>query len=81
MITGVNWWDSNGAPGLIPDGTRAVKANPYDATGINGGVMPIHLETANFLFADGHVKSMRPVVTNPDPVKRPQDNMWDALRQ
>lgn len=81
MFTGVNWWDSSGSPGVIPDGTRAPKADPYDPTGPNGGVMPIHLEMANFAFADGHAKAMRPPATNPDPVKRPQDNMWDATRQ
>ena len=58
MITGVNWWEGNGGPGPIPDGTRAVTSNPYDSNGVNGGVMPVHIETANFLFADGHVKSM-----------------------
>ncbi len=78
-FTGQNWWDGQ-APGNIPDGTRAATSNPYDTNGPNGGVMAIHMETANFLFADGHVKSMRPTATNPDPVNRPQDNMWDALR-
>jgi prepilin-type N-terminal cleavage/methylation domain-containing protein/prepilin-type processing-associated H-X9-DG protein len=79
MICGINGYGMGDAQN-IPDGTRAVTANPYDPAGVNGGVMPVHLETANFLFADGHVKSMRPVRTNPDPIKRPQDNMWDALR-
>jgi prepilin-type N-terminal cleavage/methylation domain-containing protein/prepilin-type processing-associated H-X9-DG protein len=78
-FTGVNWWDSQ-APGNIPDGRRAATADPYNTNGPNGGVMAVHLETANFLFADGHAKAMRPVATNPDPVGRPQDNMWDALR-
>ena len=78
-FTGVNWWDGQ-APGNIPDGTRATTTNPYDTNGPNGGVMAIHLDTANFLFADGHAKAMRPAATNPDPIGRPQDNMWDALR-
>ena len=78
-FTGQNWWDGQ-APGNIPNGTRAATTNPYDPNGPNGGVMAIHLETANFLFADGHAKAMRPATTNPDPVGRPQDNMWDSLR-
>ena len=79
MIAGIDGYGMGKAM-QVPNGTRAATANPYDPAGVNGGVMPVHLETANFLFADGHVKSMRPVVTNPDPVGRPQDNMWDALR-
>ncbi len=78
-FTGQNWWDGQ-APGNIPNGTRAAKANPYDTEGPNGGVMAVHMETANFLFADGHAKSLRPTATNPDPINRPQDNMWDSLR-
>jgi len=80
MLTGVDWWDSSGGPGWIPDGSRAVKANKYDPTGQNGGVMAIHTEMANFAFADGHVKAMKPVNTNPNPTTRPQDNMWNAVR-
>ena len=36
---------------------------------------------ANFIFTDGHVKAMKPAATNPDPVNRPLDNMWDATRR
>ncbi|MBC8136803.1 MAG: hypothetical protein H8F28_13040 [Fibrella sp.] len=35
---------------------------------------------ANFAFCDGHVKSMKPAATNPDPVNKPDSNMWDAKR-
>jgi prepilin-type N-terminal cleavage/methylation domain-containing protein/prepilin-type processing-associated H-X9-DG protein len=80
MVTGVNWWDTSGSPSLIPDGARAATANPRDPTGPNGSIVPIHNEMANFAFADGHVKAMKPVQTNPHGANRPQDNMWDARR-
>jgi len=84
MLTGVNWWDTNGgtpvAPGEIPDGTRAKLSNIFDPAGPNGGVMAVHTGRANFAFVDGHVKSMDPAATDPDPVNQPQNNMWDAMR-
>jgi prepilin-type N-terminal cleavage/methylation domain-containing protein/prepilin-type processing-associated H-X9-DG protein len=64
---------------MIPDGTRA--ANLPFPTGRNGAVSSRHSERANFAFADGHVKSMIPHATNPDPVNQPQNNMWDGTRQ
>ncbi|GAB4456327.1 MAG: hypothetical protein OHK0029_14040 [Armatimonadaceae bacterium] len=63
--------------GNIPNGTRAEAAFP---NGRNGGVSAKHAEMSNFAFADGHVKAMRPAQTNPDPINRPQDNMWNARR-
>ena len=44
-------------PSLLPDGTRPIrpKSNP---TGPNGSIIPMHAEKANFLFSDGHVKSI-----------------------
>ncbi len=75
LITGGTWENDK-----IPDGTRAQTANPYDSNGPNGSVTAIHLETANFLFADGHVKSLRPTATNPKGEAMNGDNMWDALR-
>ena len=76
-FVGVNWWDW-GAPGEIPDATRnATAAFP---NGPNGAVSAHHTDLANFLMADGHAKALRPSTTNPDPIKRPQDNMWDATR-
>ena len=61
----------------IPDGTRPAAAYPL---GPNGAVSAHHNNLATFLFLDGHVKDMRPVATNPDPVNRPQDDMWDGTR-
>ena len=61
----------------IPDGTRAATTNPYNPDGPNGGVMAIHFDQANFLFVDGHVKSMRPAATNPGGAA---NNMWNTKR-
>jgi prepilin-type N-terminal cleavage/methylation domain-containing protein/prepilin-type processing-associated H-X9-DG protein len=80
MVTGVNWWDWAGGPSLLPDGSRAPVASISDPTGPNGGILPRHAKKANFLFADGHVKTLDPAQTNPNPATRPQDNMWDATR-
>ncbi len=49
--------------------------------GRNGTVSAHHSETASFTFCDGHVKAMRPVATNPDPVNHWELNMWDGTRQ
>ncbi len=76
LISGVNWWDSF-SPGLQPDGSRRAAAYP---NGPDGGVTARHNELAHFAFVDGHVKAMRPSQTNPDPVRQPQNNMWDAAR-
>ena len=78
VIAGDNYGGQWGEQKL-PNGTAA------DATtfgnGKNGAVSAHHSGMANFAFCDGHVKSMRPATTNPDPVNRPQDNMWDTNRQ
>ncbi|MCX6368905.1 MAG: DUF1559 domain-containing protein [Armatimonadetes bacterium] len=79
MVTGVNWWDGSGSPSLIPDGSVAAKPIT-DPTGQYGSIIPRHQEKANFAFADGHVKSMDPRQTNPNPNTRPLDNMWNAYR-
>jgi prepilin-type processing-associated H-X9-DG protein len=84
MVTGVNWWDTSGAPSLIPDGSRAVKP-AGDPTGPNGSILPAHQDQANFCFADGHVKSMQPKATNPQlstdtQAQKDSKNMWDAYR-
>lgn len=76
LFSGTSDWDIWGA-GDIPDGTRAPA--PY-SHGPNGAVSAAHLETANFLFCDGHAKAMKPSATNPDPVNRPQDNLWNVVR-
>ncbi len=76
---GRTWWDKGPDMTEIPDGTLGLtKPYPYNA---NGAVSTTHAGNANFLFCDGHVKSMKPYNTNPDPINRPQDNMWDATRQ
>ncbi len=62
---------------IIPNGAATSTAYPL---GPNGGVSTKHAEQANFLFADGHAKSMRPAQTDPDPVNQPNKNMWDAKR-
>ena len=69
----------NGSWGFqnIPNGT--ISGTTYGSDK-NGAVSVKHLETANFLFVDGHVKAMRPETTNPNPTTRPQDNLWDATR-
>ncbi len=61
--------------------------------GLNGAVTAAHSEFANFLFADGHSKALRPASTIPtaaqdlygaccggQPGKSDAGNMWDALR-
>jgi prepilin-type N-terminal cleavage/methylation domain-containing protein/prepilin-type processing-associated H-X9-DG protein len=66
----------------IPNGTLPA-TNPYP-TGPTGAVTVAHFEMSNFLFADGHVKSMRPAATNPNPgnlIDPAPTNMWDARRQ
>ncbi len=70
-------WDW-GAPSEMPDGRQAV-GNPYPI-GPDGAVSLTNAKKANFVMADGHVKTFKPSQTNPDPVNRPQDNMWDADR-
>lgn len=66
---------------LIPNGSTN-PATPYP-NGPNGAVSAHHHGRANFLFCDGHVKSMLPIETNPN---RPNTNdwqtknMWDAMR-
>ena len=77
MFTGVNWWDYYGEAEL-PNGTAAPTA-AYP-NGPNGAVTAQHSQMGNFAFCDGHAKSMRPSATNPDPVKQPAKNMWDATR-
>jgi prepilin-type N-terminal cleavage/methylation domain-containing protein/prepilin-type processing-associated H-X9-DG protein len=70
--------DCNDFGQSIPDGTRAPAPYP---NGPNGAVSAHHTDRANFLFVDGHVKSMYPIATDPDPNGSPQNNMWDGTRQ
>lgn len=85
VFVGQDWFDW-GAPGEIPNGnpnaagwpnggfTNAYPRGPRGAVGLTTG------EQANFTFADGHAKSMRPTATNPDPINQPLKNMWNADR-
>jgi prepilin-type processing-associated H-X9-DG protein len=65
-------------PEEIPDGNLNV-ANPYPH-GPTGAVSLHNNHLANFAMADGHAKALDATSTDPDPVNRPQDNMWDADR-
>ena len=80
VVTDVPWWDGSGSPSLIPNGTRPVLADASDPNGPNGSILPQHQGKTNFCFADGHAKAMEPKATNPDPVKRPDLNLWYAER-
>jgi prepilin-type N-terminal cleavage/methylation domain-containing protein/prepilin-type processing-associated H-X9-DG protein len=60
-----------------PDGDIA--ANPYP-NGPDGSVSSTHAGQSNFLFADGHAKSMKPSATNPDGWKHPETNLWISNR-
>lgn len=80
IFTNVNWW-STGAPGEIPDGSKAVAAYP---NGPSGAVSVKHSSFANFVFVDGHAKSMKPPATNPQKgtqAEKDAANMWDATRK
>jgi prepilin-type processing-associated H-X9-DG protein len=48
--------------------------------GVNGAVSATYSGQSNFVFVDGHAKSMVPSSTDPDPVNQPQNNLWDGLR-
>jgi len=72
--SGMGWLCDGG----IPNGKLAPAAYP---NGPNGAVSAHHQEMANFVFCDGHVKSMKPTTTDPDPNGQPQNNLWDATRK
>ena len=80
FIGGPNMQGTNTAAYEIPDGTKPA-SNPFP-TGPNGAVSAHHSNNtrANFAFIDGHVKSMVPSATDPDPVNHPELNMWDGNR-
>lgn len=83
MFTGGTGWDGFGGSEL-PDGTITNAALKYPRTRV-GAVSARHNEQANFVFCDGHAKSMRPDATRPHsggnlgatPVG---DDMWDTRR-
>ncbi len=74
----------------IPDGTREAQfgggARNYPR-GNRGGVSESATSdngrgtlAVNFAFADGHAKAMRAEATNPDPINKPDANMWNSKR-
>lgn len=82
IFSGQGWWGS----GQIPDPKRV--GNWPD--GPDGAVSVHHGgdKMANFAFVDGHVKSMRPSQTNPNPpvggydsLGEAKSNMWSAIRE
>lgn len=81
-------WDDFGTPsqayfdigGAIPHGKRTNTKPDKFGWGPDGGVSARHASFANFVFADGHAKAMKPAATNPDQQNRPQDNLWDSTR-
>jgi prepilin-type N-terminal cleavage/methylation domain-containing protein/prepilin-type processing-associated H-X9-DG protein len=85
-FTNLNWIDWC-APGEIPNGlvNGAYPWNSNQGTGAtypytSAGAVGLHNNQSNFAFSDGHVKSMAPTATNPDPINQPTQNMWDATR-
>jgi prepilin-type N-terminal cleavage/methylation domain-containing protein/prepilin-type processing-associated H-X9-DG protein len=72
-------------PEYIPNDPASDNYGHYPTTfvfgeGPNGSVSASHTGMGNFAFTDGHSKAMLPTSTNPDPVNRPQDNMWNGVR-
>ncbi len=65
-------------PEDIPNGLLA-STNTFPS-GPDGGVSITSGLVSNFGFVDGHVKSMQPRQTDPDPVNNRPLNMWDADR-
>jgi len=65
-------------PELIPNGQLAT-SNTFP-NGPDAGVSITSGTNANFAFVDGHVKSMAPRATDPDPVNDRAKNLWDADR-
>jgi len=81
IIMGLDDWDTLAA-NQLPDGRRSATA--AWPRGRDGSVSARHSEMANFAFADGHVKPMKPYLTRPAGGGSPgprNDDMWDARRQ
>ena len=63
----------------VPDASKN-GAYPF---GINGEISTPHggdQTLTNFLFVDGHVKTLRPVQTDPNEYSDVKDDMWDCTR-
>jgi prepilin-type N-terminal cleavage/methylation domain-containing protein/prepilin-type processing-associated H-X9-DG protein len=84
---GWNWI----APGMVPNGNPFGSGSAWwwsynnhsddkYPNGKNGAVGVNSSGKSNFVFADGHAKTMAPTATNPDPTGKPDQNMWDATR-
>ncbi|HTQ11913.1 MAG TPA: hypothetical protein VMI31_17765, partial [Fimbriimonadaceae bacterium] len=71
-VDGIGWGPQN-----APDGTRPAAAYEY---GPNGAVSAKYMNLACFVFCDGHAAAKNPASTDPDPVNKPDLNMWDAKR-
>ena len=67
------------APSKVPNGAIPAATNTFP-NGPDGAVSLVNAGRANFFLTDGHSKSFKPAATNPDPINRKADNMWDALR-
>ncbi|MBS1709100.1 MAG: prepilin-type N-terminal cleavage/methylation domain-containing protein [Armatimonadetes bacterium] len=94
IMSGVDWWDGAGHPGLLPDATRAVV--PYTFVTEWGGGATItwnqdkrlgavsapysDTKSSVAVYADGHAKASDPRSTNPDPTNKPDQNQWNAYR-
>lgn len=78
--TGFDNFDDRAYAAAIPNGNRANGTWPL---GKSGGVSTNGTDqagTANFSFSDGSAKALNPSRTNPDGIRQPQNNMWDAIR-
>ena len=69
------------ATGTFAQETSAPPATPFTAatlaaSGSNGHLFSGHLGTANFLYADGHVKSQKPLRTMNNTNTEPGTNQW-----
>jgi len=87
-VPSANYYCAEGSG--IPDGTREHQfgTGPLNFPVGNRGSVSLPEQStagssasnANFAFADGHSKSMRPEATNPDPINNPTANMWNSKR-
>jgi prepilin-type N-terminal cleavage/methylation domain-containing protein/prepilin-type processing-associated H-X9-DG protein len=76
VVSGNDAMGANDACAVAPNGART----GVFCRSISGGITKKHSGLANFCFVDGHSKAMKPEMTNPNGITRPQDNLWDAKR-
>jgi prepilin-type N-terminal cleavage/methylation domain-containing protein/prepilin-type processing-associated H-X9-DG protein len=76
-FAGVTWMDWWIGPAETPNGVSTAEWPEGKA----GTTSPVWSNNANFVFVDGHAKSMRPEATCPDKYGQPDRNMWDGSRQ